>query len=91
MVQAGFRERRKMLRNVLVRQLALPGVRVDAALAACGIDGERRPQTLSVGEWLALRAALEPLPEAMSPAEAAAKARSARSRAAAVEAKKGRR
>jgi 16S rRNA (adenine1518-N6/adenine1519-N6)-dimethyltransferase len=90
-VQAGFRERRKMLRNVLVRQLALPGVRVDAALAACGIDGERRPQTLSVGEWLALRAALEPLPEAMSPAEAAAKAQSARSRAAAVGAKKGRR
>jgi 16S rRNA (adenine1518-N6/adenine1519-N6)-dimethyltransferase len=72
-VQAGFRERRKMLRNVLVRQLALPSVRVDAALEACGIDGERRPQTLSVGEWLALRAALEPLPEAMSPAEAAAK------------------
>ncbi len=90
-VQAGFRERRKMLRNVLARQLAMPGVRVDAALAACGIDGERRPQTLSVGEWLALRAALEPLPEAMSPAEAAAKTQSARSHAAAIEAKKGRR
>jgi 16S rRNA (adenine1518-N6/adenine1519-N6)-dimethyltransferase len=77
-VQAGFRERRKMLRNVLVRQLALPGVRVDAALEACGIDGERRPQTLSVGEWLAVRAALEPLPAAMSPAEAAVGAKKGR-------------
>jgi len=89
-VQAGFRERRKMLRNVLVRQLVIPGVRIDAALAACGIEGERRPQTLSVEEWLALRVALGPLPEAMSPAEAAAKAQSARSRAASVGAKKAR-
>jgi 16S rRNA (adenine1518-N6/adenine1519-N6)-dimethyltransferase len=90
-VQAGFRERRKMLRNVLVRQLAMPGPAIDRALDACSIVGERRPQTLSVEEWLALREALGPLPEAMSPAEAAAKAQSARSRAASVEAKKGRR
>jgi hypothetical protein len=76
---------------VLVRQLAIPGVRIDAALGACGIDGQRRPQTLSVDEWLALRVALGPLPEAMSPAEAAAKAQSARSRAASVGAKKARR
>ena len=90
-VQAGFRERRKMLRNVLVRQLAMPGARIDAALAACGIDSERRPQTLSVEEWLALRAALVPLNEAMSPAEAAARSQSARSRAASLGARKGRR
>ncbi|MGD0862684.1 MAG: 16S rRNA (adenine(1518)-N(6)/adenine(1519)-N(6))-dimethyltransferase RsmA [Candidatus Limnocylindrales bacterium] len=63
-VQAGFRERRKMLRNVLVRQLAVPGPRIDRALEACGIGGERRPQTLSVAEWLALREALGPLPPA---------------------------
>jgi 16S rRNA (adenine1518-N6/adenine1519-N6)-dimethyltransferase len=61
-VQAGFRERRKMLRNVLVRQLVMPGLKIDGALEACGIVGERRPQTLSVGEWLALRVALGPLP-----------------------------
>ncbi len=63
LVQAGFRERRKMIHNVLARQL--PGLdreRVDAALAACGIAPDRRPQTLSVDEWLALRAALGPLP-----------------------------
>jgi len=59
-VQAGFRERRKMLRNVLGRQLPVPGPKLDAALAECGIAGDRRPQTLSVGEWLELRRALGP-------------------------------
>jgi 16S rRNA (adenine1518-N6/adenine1519-N6)-dimethyltransferase len=58
LVQAAFRERRKMLHNVLVRQLAIPGERVNAALSAAGIDADRRPQTLEVGEWLALRRAL---------------------------------
>lgn len=71
LVQSGFRERRKMLRNVLARQLhagadgasgPLVGqVRVDAALAAAGIAGDRRPQTLSVEDWLRLLAALEAL------------------------------
>ncbi len=63
LVQAGFRERRKMIHNVLARQL--PGLdreRVDGALAACAITPGRRPQTLSVDEWLALREALTPLP-----------------------------
>jgi len=68
LVQAGFRERRKMLRNVLARQLRagsdgatgpLVGqVRVDGALAAAGIAGDRRPQTLSVEDWLRLLEAL---------------------------------
>ena len=68
LVQAGFRERRKMLRNVLARQLRagpdratgpLVGqARVDAALAAVGIAGDRRPQTLSVEDWLRLLEAL---------------------------------
>jgi 16S rRNA A1518/A1519 N6-dimethyltransferase RsmA/KsgA/DIM1 with predicted DNA glycosylase/AP lyase activity len=63
LVQAGFRERRKMIHNVLARQLAgLERERIDAALAACSIAPDRRPQTLSVGEWLALRAQLTPLP-----------------------------
>ena len=63
LVQAAFRERRKMIHNVLVRQLpGLDRARVDAALAATGIAPDRRPQTLSVTEWLALRAALAPLP-----------------------------
>ena len=58
LVQAAFRERRKMLHNVLARQLPLEPAIVDAALAAVGIDRDRRPQTLSVGEWIALLAAL---------------------------------
>ncbi len=57
LVQAGFRERRKMLRNVLSRQLPVRHGDVDRALSATGIAGERRPQTLSVDEWLALRLA----------------------------------
>jgi 16S rRNA (adenine1518-N6/adenine1519-N6)-dimethyltransferase len=61
LVQAGFRERRKMLHNVLSRQLPVEAARVDAALASTGIAPDRRPQTLAVGEWLALREALTPI------------------------------
>jgi 16S rRNA (adenine1518-N6/adenine1519-N6)-dimethyltransferase len=63
LVQTGFRERRKMIHNVLARQLSgLDRERIDGALAACAIEPDRRPQTLSVEEWLALREALTPLP-----------------------------
>jgi 16S rRNA (adenine1518-N6/adenine1519-N6)-dimethyltransferase len=62
-VQAGFRERRKMLHNVLARQLPILPQQVDAALAATGIARDRRPQTVAVGEWIALAEALGTLPE----------------------------
>ena len=62
LVQASFRERRKMIHNVLVRQLPIDAARVAAALDAVGIAPDRRPQTLAVGEWLALREALGPIP-----------------------------
>ena len=63
LVQAGFRERRKMLHNVLPRQLPQVGrERFEAALAAVGIAPDRRPQTVSVDEWMAFAAALGPLP-----------------------------
>jgi 16S rRNA (adenine1518-N6/adenine1519-N6)-dimethyltransferase len=62
-VQAGFRERRKKLHNVLSRQLPLTGAEVARILTDIGIDGDRRPQTLSVDEWLALRIAIGPLPD----------------------------
>ena len=61
LVQAAFRERRKMIHNVLARQLPLDAGRVTGALAAVGIDPDRRPQTLAVGEWLALHEALGPI------------------------------
>jgi 16S rRNA (adenine1518-N6/adenine1519-N6)-dimethyltransferase len=62
LVQAAFRERRKMLHNVLSRQLPIDGAQVDAALVAAGIAPDRRPQTLAVGEWLALHEAIGSLP-----------------------------
>ena len=62
-VQAGFRERRKMLHNVLARQLPISPEQVDAALAAVGIARDRRPQTVAVGEWIALAEAIGPIPE----------------------------
>ena len=61
LVQAAFRERRKMIHNVLSRQLPVNTERVDEALAGAGIAPDRRPQTLAVGEWLALQEALGPI------------------------------
>jgi 16S rRNA (adenine1518-N6/adenine1519-N6)-dimethyltransferase len=62
LVQAAFRERRKMLHNVLPRQLPFVGRdRFVAALEAAGIAHDRRPQTVSVDEWLDLAAHLGPL------------------------------
>ena len=61
-VQAGFRERRKMLHNVLPRQLPQVGrERFKAALAEVGIAPDRRPQTVSVEDWMALAAAIGPI------------------------------
>jgi 16S rRNA (adenine1518-N6/adenine1519-N6)-dimethyltransferase len=63
LVQAGFRERRKMIHNVLARQLPVGADRVTRALEATGVAPDRRPQTLGVGEWIALREALGPIGE----------------------------
>jgi 16S rRNA (adenine1518-N6/adenine1519-N6)-dimethyltransferase len=59
-VQAGFRQRRKQLHNGLGRELPVPREALTAAFAACGIDSERRPQTLSVDEWACLAIRLTP-------------------------------
>jgi len=59
-VQAGFRQRRKQIHNGLGRELPVPGDAVLEALAACGVDGERRPQTLSVDDWACLTRSLAP-------------------------------
>jgi 16S rRNA (adenine1518-N6/adenine1519-N6)-dimethyltransferase len=61
LVQAAFRERRKMIHNVLTRQLPLPADRIAMALAAASIDPDRRPQTLAVGEWLRLLETIGPI------------------------------
>lgn len=59
-VQAGFRQRRKQVHNGLGRELPVAREQVDAALADCGVDPERRPQTLTLDEWACLTAALAP-------------------------------
>jgi hypothetical protein len=41
----------------------LTGAEVARILTDIGIDGDRRPQTLSVDEWLALRIAIGPIPD----------------------------
>ena len=62
LVQAGFRERRKMLHNVLPRQLPQVGrERFERALDEVGIAADRRSQTLSVEEWMRLSDAVGPL------------------------------
>lgn len=54
LVQAGFGAKRKQVHNSLTDRLRLPRETVGALLAAAGIDGIRRAQTLSLDEWLAL-------------------------------------
>ncbi len=51
-VHAAFNQRRKTLRNAL--SAAFESQAVDRALAAAGIDGKRRGETLSVDEFAAL-------------------------------------
>jgi 16S rRNA (adenine1518-N6/adenine1519-N6)-dimethyltransferase len=61
-VQAGFRQRRKQIHNGLTRELALDREVVSVALSGCGVEPDRRPQTLTIAEWACLTAALEPMP-----------------------------
>ena len=56
-VRAGFGEKRKQLKNNL-RRLGLSDEVIAAALETAGVDGRRRAETLAVGEWEAVVAAL---------------------------------
>ena len=47
-----FRHARKQIHNALSRALSLPPDVANDVLEAAGIDGTRRPETLSVEEWL---------------------------------------
>jgi len=61
-VRAAFGKRRKTLRNALLG--GLPGLsaeRLDAALSQAGIDGKRRPETLSVEDFIGLAGTLKKL------------------------------
>jgi 16S rRNA (adenine1518-N6/adenine1519-N6)-dimethyltransferase len=52
--RAGFSQPRKQLRNSLAAGLHLPAPDVVDWMAAAGIDTRRRPETLTIAEWLAL-------------------------------------
>ncbi len=54
LARAGFAEKRKQLHNSLERNLHLAPEQVMGWLATCAIDPERRAQSLSLEEWLAL-------------------------------------
>lgn len=60
--QAGFSQKRKQVHNGLRQGLALSRACVEQALLLAGIAGERRPQTLSIEEWLRLARVLPPTP-----------------------------
>ena len=57
LVRAGFAAPRKQLRNSLLLGSGSAPDAVSAALDAAGLDGQRRPATLSLSEWAALDAA----------------------------------
>jgi 16S rRNA (adenine1518-N6/adenine1519-N6)-dimethyltransferase len=66
MTRAAFGQRRKMLRQ------SLKPLGGDALLASAGIDGTRRPETLSIGEFVALaNAAGKPDSQAVSSSSSA--------------------
>jgi len=53
-VKAGFGQPRKQLRNTLAAGLNMPKPDVEAALATASIDPTRRPETLTLDEWVRL-------------------------------------
>ncbi len=58
LVEHGFRWRRKALRSVLRQWRGWTAAQAEAALAAAGIDPQRRAETLDLAEFAALAAAL---------------------------------
>jgi 16S rRNA (adenine1518-N6/adenine1519-N6)-dimethyltransferase len=58
LVSDAFRHRRKQLRSALGFEAGVAKDRADAALHAAGIDPARRPEELSLVEWVALAKAL---------------------------------
>jgi len=53
-VKAGFRAKRKQLRNSLAQGFDMPASEAAALAEQAGIDSQRRPETLSLAEWARL-------------------------------------
>jgi 16S rRNA (adenine1518-N6/adenine1519-N6)-dimethyltransferase len=58
LVQAGFKQPRKQLRNSLAEGLGRPPAEIEPLLQRAGLDPTRRPQTLTLEEWERLYDAL---------------------------------
>src|SRR2546421_7336371 len=58
LVSDAFRHRRKQVRSALGHEAGLDRERATAVLAASGIAPDRRPETLSLDEWVALARAI---------------------------------
>jgi 16S rRNA (adenine1518-N6/adenine1519-N6)-dimethyltransferase len=58
LVSDAFRHRRKQLRSALGFEAGVGKEQADAALRTAGIDATRRPEELSVDEWVALASAI---------------------------------
>ena len=60
LVRRAFQKRRKTLLNALAEKegKTLTKEALSEAFSSCGIDGRRRPETLSIGEWACLAARL---------------------------------
>jgi 16S rRNA (adenine1518-N6/adenine1519-N6)-dimethyltransferase len=54
LVQQAFGMRRKQMRRVVRSIFSVPASRADELLAACGIEPEARPETLSPEQFAAL-------------------------------------
>lgn len=59
-VAAAFSQRRKMVKNTLKASKLADGDKVELALAAAGIEGTRRAETVSIDEYIRLTRALAP-------------------------------
>ena len=62
LVSDAFRHRRKQVRSALGHEAGLDRERATAVLRDAGIAPERRPETLTLEEWVALAGAIG-LPE----------------------------
>ena len=61
-VRAGFNQKRKQVANSIAARFGLPKTDVENWLTEAGVDPDRRAQTLSVDDWVAIRRAAPALP-----------------------------
>ncbi|HEV2527631.1 MAG TPA: 16S rRNA (adenine(1518)-N(6)/adenine(1519)-N(6))-dimethyltransferase RsmA [Thermomicrobiales bacterium] len=61
-VRAGYNQKRKQVANSIAARFGVPKAGVETWLRSAGVDPDRRAQTLTVAEWVAIRQAAPGLP-----------------------------